>query len=115
MKRTIHKTTTVLTTTEIRISAAEIIEKFGLPAGTILTVHVPGGGDWSNEDLELDDRNQVIVATSKTTEQEEDVSESEQPSGIDIECPRCGADPGVYCDADGAPESAFLIHVERTP
>lgn len=32
---------------------------------------------------------------------------------IDVECPRCGADPGVYCDPDGAPESAFLIHVER--
>lgn len=59
MNRTIKRTTTIETKTELRISAADIIAAFKLPEGTILTVRVPGGGDWSNEDLEIDGGDQA--------------------------------------------------------
>lgn len=72
MNRTIKRTTTIETKTELRISAADIIAAFKLPEGTILTVRVPGGGDWSNEDLEIDGGDQAIVATSKTVEEKEE-------------------------------------------
>lgn len=70
MNRTVKRTTTIETKTELRISAADIIAAFKLPEGTILTVAVPS---WSSgEDLEIDGREQAIVATSKTVEEKED-------------------------------------------
>jgi hypothetical protein len=33
-----------------------------LPASVSITVQVPGGGDWSNTALDVDDRNPVVVA-----------------------------------------------------
>lgn len=43
------------TTTTLEITGAEIRKAFKLPYDADLTVRVPGGGDWSNTDLVLDE------------------------------------------------------------
>jgi hypothetical protein len=52
--------------TQIRL----MLEAHGitLPAGARITVQVPGGGDWSNTELEVDDRCPVVVAWTEVTQ-----------------------------------------------
>lgn len=68
VRRTI-KTTVVTTQT---FTATEIRAALGLPRNAVLSVHVPGGGDWSNDDLELGDvRGVVLDVKIETTEESE--------------------------------------------
>jgi hypothetical protein len=39
-----------------------------LPANVSITVQVPGGGDWSNTELDIDDRSPVVVAWTEVEE-----------------------------------------------
>lgn len=47
------------------ITAGEIRKAFGLPANAEIVVTVPGGGDWSNADLEID-QDTALVAKWET-------------------------------------------------
>ncbi|UFK26730.1 hypothetical protein [Roseobacter phage RDJL6] len=51
--RTETKTTTVKSHS-IELSGAAIKRHLGIPNNARITVAVPGGGDWSNMDLDLD-------------------------------------------------------------
>jgi hypothetical protein len=66
-----HTATTVTTRTVQKMSytAEELCQALDLPPNARLTVHVPGGGDWSDEDLQLDGnvRLDVRVETVKET------------------------------------------------
>lgn len=59
--------TTVTVTEEHTISASAIREAFKLPPHAKVLFHVPGGGDWSNEDIEIDDRNDQLHVVVETT------------------------------------------------
>jgi hypothetical protein len=39
-----------------------------IPADATITVQVPGGGDYSNMSLDIDDRTPVVVAWTEVTE-----------------------------------------------
>lgn len=39
-----------------------------IPAGATITVSIPGGGDYSNTDLDIDDRCPVVVAWTEVVE-----------------------------------------------
>lgn len=72
---TIKTRTTTTVTTKVR---REILRKdlgllLGLPEHATVFVEVPGGGDWSNCDLEIDDRRPLIV-TFQTVEDKSDES-----------------------------------------
>lgn len=45
---------TKVATYEVHLNASDIRDAFGLPDNARVSVHVPGGGDWSNCDLCLD-------------------------------------------------------------
>lgn len=92
------------------ITVAEILEALNLPSDTELRVEALGNMDlgWPGLIITLRDGDDTISVTAKIGK-----LKVRAPKPIKVKCPRCGADPGVYCDADGAPESAFLIHVER--
>lgn len=51
--------------TEIRL----LLEREGivLPNGAKITITVPSGGDWSNTELDVDDRTPVVVSWCETT------------------------------------------------
>jgi hypothetical protein len=62
-------------TCEIELNAVDVIElvrKAGhtVPASAAVRIYfaVPGGGDWSNTDIDIDDRNPVRIEW-KTTEE----------------------------------------------
>jgi len=49
---------------------AEVLRKtFGIPAGATISVTVPGGGDWSNCELDLDHHGPISVSWSETIEE----------------------------------------------
>jgi hypothetical protein len=54
-------------TSSLEITADDIRQKFGLPPNAEVWVRVPGGGDWSNARLEIDD--DVVVQASFTEEE----------------------------------------------
>jgi len=72
--RTKKKKTVITTTvTEFQISATDIRKKFNLPKDAVIDFHVPGGGDWSNESIPLDDYDhQLLARFVETTEKEEE-------------------------------------------
>jgi len=58
------------------ITLEELREAFGLPADAEVTVRVPGGGDWSNEDITMGSKeasngqfDEILVTWNETTEQ----------------------------------------------
>lgn len=55
---------------EVKLTGAELREALGLTDRTQITVHVPGGGDWSNTDLDLDDVTLDIVEVTDKIETE---------------------------------------------
>lgn len=63
--RTIETTTKV----EARISAAEIRALVGAPEHASIVVDIPGGGDWSSRDFEVEE---VIVTWTATERKEEE-------------------------------------------
>lgn len=67
IKTTVRQEITMRLTPDIIIRA---LENCGItvPDSAEITVHIPGGGDWSNTDLDISDAHPVIV--SWTTEQE---------------------------------------------
>lgn len=68
------KTTTVTTDVSYSLKLSELREALKLPPHAKLSVSVPGGGDWSNCDLELDDRDCFLdVAYSDTETKTEEV------------------------------------------
>lgn len=46
------------------ISVAEIKKAFNLPENAKVFVHIPGGGNYSNEDLELSDLDRQFLEAS---------------------------------------------------
>ena len=62
-------TRTTKTNTRVEISFSRLRELLGLPENVTIFVRVPGGGDWSNTDLEIDDRDRPLVAEFETVEQ----------------------------------------------
>jgi hypothetical protein len=54
---------------EVHLTGKDIRKLLGLSDSTTVSVHVPGGGDWSNMDLDLDDEVTLdIVETKKWAE-----------------------------------------------
>lgn len=62
------KTTSVRTVRERRemnLTGADLRKALGLSDKVRITVHVPGGGDWSNTDLDLDDDTTLDIVEEK--------------------------------------------------
>jgi len=59
MKKKVMTTTT--TRVEGYITAEDIKSKFGLPGRSRVFFSVPGGGDWSNTDLDITQEDPVYV------------------------------------------------------
>jgi len=55
MKQLTTTEVTTVKTTVVTITAQDIREAFGLPSRADVTLRVPGGGDWSNTNLDLCD------------------------------------------------------------
>lgn len=87
--RVVHRT--VVTSVEVEISADQIRQVFNLPGDAEIFVEVPGGGDWSNIDLELG-RRQPLKARYKRTEVTEEEPHEQHIPPID-RAP--GADPSA--------------------
>lgn len=62
-KKTGRVTVKTVTTTTYEITADEIRKWQRLPKDARVEVKVPGGGDWSNTDLSLDDCPVVVSYT----------------------------------------------------
>lgn len=64
------KTDTITKTVlhEVFITSADLKRKFDLPMAADVSVRVPGGGDWSNKDLDIDNGNSVVRVAWTTTE-----------------------------------------------
>jgi hypothetical protein len=43
------------------LTGAELLECLGFPAGFSVSVNVPGGGDWSNVELAIDDETPLCI------------------------------------------------------
>ncbi len=67
MKTTRTKTITTTTRVEYQITADDIRKALALPKGAVLFIQVPGGGDWSNCALDLDEH--PITTVTTTTEE----------------------------------------------
>lgn len=65
MDRNVFTNTVSTTSHEIAISRSDIIKAFGLPDNAKVFIGVPGGGDWSNIDLDVDDAENQVFATWK--------------------------------------------------
>jgi hypothetical protein len=69
MKKTINRT--VIVKTCVSFSAVQLRKLLKLPEDARVFVRVPGGGDWSNQDLEIDDDidgvTQLEVEYTRTT------------------------------------------------
>ncbi len=66
----VKRIVTTETTTTTKYSADDLIEALGLPDGAEITVRVPGGGDWSNTDLNLKfDATLDVVVKTRTREE----------------------------------------------
>jgi hypothetical protein len=51
---------------EAHLTGKDIRQLLGLNSNVKITVHVPGGGDWSNTDLDLDDEVTLDIVETKT-------------------------------------------------
>jgi len=63
-------TTSVDKRIELGFTAIRLLlerEGITLPTGAKITVTVPGGGDWSNTELDIDDHTPVVVSWKETT------------------------------------------------
>lgn len=58
---------TTTTKTTAKITRKDLIEAFDLPPDARITMHVPGGGDWSNTDLTVGEEGDVFVEWEKST------------------------------------------------
>ena len=60
-----------ITTTNysLELSDADIKELLDVPLDARVTVHVPGGGDWSNQELNLSDRHTLDVKWQRVDEE----------------------------------------------
>lgn len=57
------------------ISAEQLCSIFGLPANARVFVNVPGGGDWSNTDLDLSDTPDQGLLLQYTLHEDEETEE----------------------------------------
>jgi Na+-transporting methylmalonyl-CoA/oxaloacetate decarboxylase gamma subunit len=67
-ENTIKVETITTTVTTVRVSAQSIREWVGAPPNAVVKIHIPGGGDWSNEDLDVNEStsgSRVIIVTWK--------------------------------------------------
>jgi hypothetical protein len=65
-EKTIKVETITTTVTTVRVSAQSIREWVGAPPNAVVKIHIPGGGDWSNEDLDVNEStsgSRVIIVT----------------------------------------------------
>jgi len=58
--------TTTATTKHVTMDAAELLKALKLPKDAKVFVTVPGGGDWSNCDLELDKSTPLNIVYTST-------------------------------------------------
>ena len=61
----VERTVRTTTTTRWEFTADELKKRLRLPPDCRLFVQVPGGGDWSNTDLDIDLRPLVAVAVDE--------------------------------------------------
>lgn len=54
---------------EREISAEEIREAFSLPKNARIKFHVPGGGDWSNTDIDISAKDPIIATWEEVREE----------------------------------------------
>ena len=59
-------TTTITSVTKKTITRKQLIEAFNLPENAEIYFSVPGGGDYSNMDLDLDERTGITVRYEET-------------------------------------------------
>lgn len=60
-------------TTNIReLDADDIRRAFGLAPDTEVTFRVPGGGDWSNTEIEVSDSSPIVCTCFRETTEETD-------------------------------------------
>ncbi len=56
---------TIRRTYKLRLSREQILdalrEKYDIPDNAGMFVHVPGGGDWSNTDLDIEQQTPLVV------------------------------------------------------
>ena len=67
----VEKTVTVKTRRTGEIDADMLRKAFGIPKGAAISITVPGGGDWSHCELDLDHYGPIHVAWSEETEKTE--------------------------------------------
>jgi hypothetical protein len=60
MLRESNITTSRETHSHVKITADDIRALAGAPAGAKVFIHVPGGGDYSSTDLDVDGNEQVV-------------------------------------------------------
>ena len=70
MEPEVKRTVTTTTKMTIKLTAQDILKLLGYDKGTV-EFHVPGGGDWSNESIEIDSDNPLVVTCTDTETKEE--------------------------------------------
>jgi len=83
-----------------KITAAMIRKAFGLPDGATVSVRVPGGGDWSNQVLDIDRDTTIAVSWEETWKPRKRRAAIVEQRDTDSDCPECGGQRVV--DEDGA-------------
>jgi hypothetical protein len=53
--------TTTTTDYSLELSGDDIRRLLGIPPDARVSVHIPGGGDWSNQALDLNDRDTLDI------------------------------------------------------
>ncbi len=59
---TVQRQIEITQTSTWKFTATELRERLSLPPDATLAVYIPGGADWSNADLVLDDGDQLLIA-----------------------------------------------------
>jgi hypothetical protein len=70
IKININSTTTTQKSIKLnRVQLLTLIANMGysIPASASVDVRVPGGGDWSNTDLDIDNRSPIVIHWTETS------------------------------------------------
>ena len=76
-KKSMKVSTTTVRSIRIELSRQDILgflKDFSIPRDAGVYVQVPGGGDWSNESLDIGDNCPVIVTWSERSESDDQAS-----------------------------------------
>lgn len=73
MKPNVTKTITTRTVNQVKIGRAELLCALAhagytdIPADARVEFDVPGGGDWSNTSIDIDDQNPLVITWEETS------------------------------------------------